>query len=41
MLTCDGCRKMLPHAAVVLDWWHAAVRFEPALQAVRGLERAK
>ena len=25
----------------MLDWWHAAVRFEPALQAARGLERAK
>jgi hypothetical protein len=28
---------VLPGAAVVLDWWHAAVRFEHALQAARGL----
>ena len=41
---CDGDaglwqlqRKVLPGAAVVLDWWHAAVRFEHALQAARGL----
>ena len=29
--------RVLPDAAVVLDWWHAAVRFEHALQAARGL----
>jgi hypothetical protein len=41
---CDGDaglwrlqRKVLPDARVVLDWWHAAVRFEHALQAARGL----
>jgi hypothetical protein len=41
---CDGDaglwrlqRKVLPDAMVVLDWWHAAVRFEHALQAARGL----
>jgi hypothetical protein len=41
---CDGDaglwrlqRKVLPGATVVLDWWHAAVRFEHALQAARGL----
>jgi hypothetical protein len=41
---CDGDaglwrlqRAVLPHATVVLDWWHAAVRFEHALQAARGL----
>jgi hypothetical protein len=41
---CDGDtglwqlqRKVLPNATVVLDWWHAAVRFEHALQAARGL----
>ena len=41
---CDGDaglwrlqRKVLPGAAVVLDWWHAAVRFEHALQAARSL----
>jgi hypothetical protein len=41
---CDGDaglrrlqRAMLPGATVVLDWWHAAVRFEHALQAARGL----
>ena len=41
---CDGDaglwrlqRKVLPGATVVLDWWHAAVRFEHALQSVRGL----
>ena len=28
---------VLPGAAVVLDWWHAAVRFEHALQAARSL----
>jgi len=43
---CDGDaglwrlqRKVLPGATVVLDWWHAAVRFEHALQAARGLGR--
>jgi hypothetical protein len=42
---CDGDaglwhlqREVLPGATVVLDWWHAAVRFEHALQAARGLE---
>ena len=41
---CDGDaglwrlqRKVLPGATVVLDWWHAAVRFEHALQSARGL----
>jgi len=41
---CDGDAGLwrlqceaLPHATVVLDWWHAAVRFEHALQAARGL----
>jgi hypothetical protein len=41
---CDGDaglwrlqREALPHATVVLDWWHAAVRFAHALQAARGL----
>lgn len=41
---CDGeaglwrlQREALPNATVVLDWWHAAVRFEHALQAARGL----
>lgn len=41
---CDGDaglwrlqRRVLPGATVVLDWWHAAVRFEHALQAARGL----
>ena len=41
---CDGDaglwrlqRTVLPDATVVLDWWHAAVRFEHALQAARGL----
>ncbi|MDB5243472.1 MAG: hypothetical protein JWP57_4097 [Spirosoma sp.] len=29
-------REALPGATVVLDWWHAAVRFEHALQAARG-----
>jgi len=45
---CDGDaglwrlqRDALPGATVVLDWWHAAVRFEHALHAARGLERAK
>ena len=30
-------RESLPNATVVLDWWHAAVRFEHALRAARGL----
>jgi hypothetical protein len=30
-------REALPNATVVLDWWHAAVRFKHALQAARGL----
>jgi hypothetical protein len=41
---CDGDaglwrmqREALPRATVVLDWWHAAVHFEHALQAARGL----
>ena len=41
---CDGDaglwrlqREALPNATVVLDWWHAAARFEHALQAARGL----
>jgi hypothetical protein len=41
---CDGDaglwrlqREVLPNATPVLDWWHAAVRFEHALQAARGL----
>src|SRR4051794_16897367 len=41
---CDGDaglwrlqREGLPGATIVLDWWHAAVRFEHALQAARGL----
>src|SRR4051794_38663470 len=41
---CDGDaglwrlqREALPGAMIVLDWWHAAVRFEHALQAARGL----
>jgi hypothetical protein len=41
---CDGDaelwrlqRAALPRATVVLDWWHATVRFEHALQAARGL----
>ena len=40
---CDGDaglwrlqRAALPGATIVLDWWHAAVRFEHALQAARG-----
>ncbi len=44
---CDGDaglwrlqRKVLPGATVVLDWWHAAVRFEHALQAARGLGKS-
>ena len=32
--------RSLPNATVVLDWWHAAVRFEHALQAARGLGAA-
>jgi hypothetical protein len=42
---CDGDaglwrlqRDVLPNATVVLDWWHAAVRFEHASQTARGLE---
>jgi hypothetical protein len=41
---CDGDaglwrlqREALAGATVVLDWWHAAVRFEHVLQAARGL----
>ena len=41
---CDGDaglwrlqREALPDATIVLDWWHAAVRFEHTLQAARGL----
>ena len=41
---CDGDaglwrlqREVLPGAMIVLDWWHAAVRFEHALQAARSL----
>jgi hypothetical protein len=41
---CDGDaglwrlqREAVPGATIVLDWWHAAVRFEHALQAARGL----
>src|SRR5271166_1928723 len=44
IVLCDGDaglwrlqREALPEATVVLDWWHAAVRFEHALQAARGL----
>jgi hypothetical protein len=44
IVLCDGDaglwrlqREALPGAMVVLDWWHAAVRFEHALQAARGL----
>ena len=44
---CDGDaglwrlqREALPNATVVLDWWHAAVRFEHALQAACGLGAA-
>jgi hypothetical protein len=43
-MLCDGDvglwrlqREALPKATVVLDWWHAAVRFEHPLQAARGL----
>jgi len=42
---CDGDaglwrlqREALPRATIVLDWWHAAVRFEHALQAARDLD---
>ena len=41
---CDGDaglwrlqHEVLPGATPVLDWWHAAVRFEHALQAARSL----
>src|SRR5215211_2002779 len=41
---CDGDaglwrlqREVLPGATLALDWWHAAVRFEHARQAARGL----
>jgi len=41
---CDGDaglwrlqREVLPNATPVLDWWHAAVRFEHALQSARAL----
>jgi len=41
---CDGDagfwqlqREVLPNATPVLDWWHAEVRFEHALQAARSL----
>jgi hypothetical protein len=44
---CDGDaglwrlqREALPNATVVLDWWHAAVRFEHALQVARGVGAA-
>jgi hypothetical protein len=44
---CDGDaglwrlqREALPNATVVLDWWHAAVRFEHALQVAHGLAAA-
>jgi hypothetical protein len=44
---CDGDaglwrlqREALPNATIVLDWWHAAVRFEHALQVARGLGAA-
>ena len=43
-MLCDGDaglwrlqREALPGVTIVLDWWHAAVRFEHALQAARGL----
>ncbi|MDO9714556.1 transposase [Paracraurococcus lichenis] len=42
---CDGDaglwrlqREVLPGATPVLDWWHAAVRFEHAIRAGRRLE---
>ena len=41
---CDGDaglwrlqREAMPDATTVLDWWHATVRFEHALQAARNL----
>jgi hypothetical protein len=44
---CDGDaglwrlqREALPDAALVLDWWHVAVRFDHALQTARGLGAA-
>jgi hypothetical protein len=44
---CDGDaglwrlqREALPNAITVLDWWLAAVRFDHALQAARGLGAA-
>jgi hypothetical protein len=44
---CDGDaglwrlqREVLPSATIVLDWWHAAVRFEHARQTARGLGTA-
>jgi hypothetical protein len=44
---CDGDAGLwrlqcavLSGATVVLDWWHAAVRFQHALQAARGLSKA-
>src|SRR5271163_2263306 len=44
---CDGDaglwrlqREALPNATVVLDWWHAAARFEHALQAAGGVGAA-
>ncbi|MGH7189859.1 MAG: hypothetical protein ACREF0_11865, partial [Acetobacteraceae bacterium] len=30
-------RQVLPEATVVLDWFHIAMRFEPALQTATGL----
>ena len=33
-------RQVVPHATVVLDWWHVAMRFEHALQAARGVGAA-
>ena len=45
---CDGDpglwriqRGVLSEATVVLDWWHAAVLFEYALQAARGLAHSQ
>ena len=44
---CDGDaglwrlqHEVLPNATVVLDWWHAAMRFEHALQAARAVGAA-
>jgi hypothetical protein len=44
---CDGDaglwrlqHEVLPNATVVLDWWHAAVRFEHTLQAARAVGAA-